>query len=50
MAGFGPAQDAPQGPGPAQSDRWWSADDGRQEQATGTGDEFPRIIRTRLRG
>ena len=50
MAGFGPAQDAPQGPGPAQSDRWWGADDGRQEQATGTGDEFPRIIRTRLRG
>jgi hypothetical protein len=50
MAGFGPAQDAPQGPGPAQGDRWWNADDGRQEQATGTGDEFPRIIRTRLRG
>ena len=50
MAGFGPAQDAPQGPGPAPSDRWWGADDGRQEQATGTGDEFPRIIRTRLRG
>ena len=52
MAGFGAAQDAPQqGPGPAQSDRWWNADDGRQDQqATGTGDEFPRIIRTRLRG
>ena len=41
--------------GPAQgADRWWNADDGRQagqdQQATGTGDEFPRIIRTRLRG
>jgi len=60
MTGFGPAQDpAAQGPGPAQNegiraDRWWNLDDGRQpgaEQATGTGgDEFPRIIRTRLRG
>jgi hypothetical protein len=41
------------GPGPAQSDRWWNTDDtrpGHDQQATGTGDEFPRIIRTRLRG
>jgi NYN domain len=56
MTGFGPTQDrAAPGPGPAQNpDRWWSQDDGRrpgQEQPTGTGgDEFPRIIRTRLRG
>ena len=42
---------------PAQAaggDRWWSFNDGRrpgaEQQATGTGDEFPRIIRTRLRG
>jgi hypothetical protein len=59
MTGQGPAA---QGPGPAaaydeglRTDRWWSFDDGRPaaapEQATGTGaDEFPRIIRTRLRG
>jgi hypothetical protein len=34
------------------ADRWWSLDDGRQqapEQGLGS-DEFPRIIRTRLRG
>jgi hypothetical protein len=34
------------------ADRWWSQEDGRQpapEQGYG-GDEFPRIIRTRLRG
>jgi hypothetical protein len=35
------------------ADRWWSLDDGRQP-AAGQGnppnDEFPRIIRTRLRG
>jgi hypothetical protein len=48
----------PDAQGPAQNEgmrteRWWGIDDGRQqppEQATGTGDEFPRIIRTRLRG
>ena len=31
----------------------WNTDDtrpGHDQQATGTGDEFPRIIRTRLRG
>jgi len=60
MSGYGPVQEpAAQGPGPApnegiRADRWWGPDDGRQpdaEQATGTGgDEFPRIIRTRLRG
>jgi hypothetical protein len=41
------------GPGPAQSDRWWNTDDtrpGHDQQSTGTSDEFPRIIRTRLRG
>jgi hypothetical protein len=52
MAGTG--QDpVGQGPGPAQSDRWWNADDtrpGHDQQAIDTGDEFPRIIRTRLRG
>ncbi|MCZ7595667.1 MAG: hypothetical protein M5U16_12790 [Hyphomicrobium sp.] len=51
LLGVGP--DAAQNEG-ARADRWWSLDEGRQpasEQATGTGgDEFPRIIRTRLRG
>lgn len=52
---------APQQPMPAQplntelrADRWWSLDDQRsQPTAAGDGyttDEFPRIIRTRLRG
>jgi len=45
-----------QDPGMAQGDRggrWVSYDDGGQglsQQATGSGDDFPRIIRTRLRG
>lgn len=30
-------------------DRWWSYDDGRQP-STDQGDDYPRIIRTRLRG
>ncbi|KAB2940438.1 MAG: NYN domain-containing protein [Hyphomicrobium sp.] len=51
LLGVGP--DAAQNEG-VRADRWWSLDEGRQpasEQATGTGgDEFPRIIRTRLRG
>jgi hypothetical protein len=57
--GYAPARQPQQGMGgePGQAaggDRWWSFDDGRQpgaeQQSTGTGDEFPRIIRTRLRG
>ncbi|HWK40042.1 MAG TPA: NYN domain-containing protein, partial [Hyphomicrobium sp.] len=47
-----------QDPAVAQGDagrggRWLSYDEGAQgmpQQATGTGDDFPRIIRTRLRG
>ena len=43
----------PPGPNPElRADRWWSLDDDRPqapEQGFGT-DEFPRIIRTRLRG
>jgi hypothetical protein len=32
-------------------DRWWTYDERRQhEQASGGGEEFPRIIRTRMRG
>ena len=59
QGGYAPARQPQQGMGgePGQAaggDRWWSFDDGRQpgaeQQATGTGDEFPRIIRTRLRG
>ena len=62
QGGYAPARQPQQGmagmgsePGQAAGgDRWWSFDDGRQpgaeQQATGTGDEFPRIIRTRLRG
>jgi len=46
-------------PGPAQgldtelrADRWWSLDDGHQPapEPGMSSDEFPRIIRTRLRG
>jgi hypothetical protein len=62
QGGYAPARQPQQGmagigePGQAAGgDRWWSFDDGRQpgaadQQSTGTGDEFPRIIRTRLRG
>jgi hypothetical protein len=59
QGGYAPARQPQQGMGgePGQAaggDRWWSFDDGRQpgpeQQSTGTGDEFPRIIRTRLRG
>jgi hypothetical protein len=60
MGGMGQRQDpaaAAAGQAPNEglnADRWWSFQDPRQpggEQATGTGgDEFPRIIRTRLRG
>ena len=59
QGGYAPARQPQQGIGgePGQAaggDRWWSFDDGRQpgaeQQSTGTGDEFPRIIRTRLRG
>ncbi len=61
QGGYAPARQPQQGMtgmGEGQGaggDRWWSFDDGRQpdggQQATGTGgDEFPRIIRTRLRG
>jgi len=55
MGGFGSADPAGPAANPAPgADRWWNVDDGRQagqdQQATGTGDEFPRIIRTRLRG
>jgi hypothetical protein len=55
MGGFGPADPTGPAASPAPgADRWWNVDDGRQagqdQQATGTGDEFPRIIRTRLRG
>lgn len=35
------------------SERWWSLEEGRQhmaDQGFGPSDEFPRIIRTRLRG
>jgi len=60
---YGPGQVqqpmAPQQPAPPQNpnpdlraERWWSLDEGRRqmaEQGMGT-DEFPRIIRTRLRG
>jgi hypothetical protein len=57
-----PPQAAPpqaaQPPAPAQNnelraDRWWSLEDGRQtaaDQGNPPNDEFPRIIRTRLRG
>ncbi len=64
--GYAPARQAQPGmpgaglttqdPGMAQGDRggrWVSYDDGAQglpQQGTGTGDDFPRIIRTRLRG
>ena len=49
---------APQAAQPAQSnelraDRWWSLEEGRQaaaDQGNSPNDEFPRIIRTRLRG
>jgi hypothetical protein len=58
QGGYAPARQPQQGMGEqgpaAAGDRWWSFDDGRQpgaeQQSTGTGDEFPRIIRTRLRG
>jgi len=48
---------APQAARPAQSnelraDRWWSLEEGRQaaaDQGNSPNDEFPRIIRTRLR-
>jgi hypothetical protein len=51
---YAPAQ-APAQPPPSnelRADRWWSLDDGRQPAGQGNppNDEFPRIIRTRLRG
>jgi hypothetical protein len=53
---YAPAQ-APGQPPPGnelRADRWWSLDDGRQpapgQQGNPPNDEFPRIIRTRLRG
>lgn len=57
---YAPAQPqaAPQAAQPAPSnelraDRWWSLEEGRQtpaDQGNSPNDEFPRIIRTRLRG
>jgi hypothetical protein len=43
---------AGQAPGPEnRADRWWNAEEGhRPDQSIGPADEFPRIIRTRLRG
>jgi len=47
---------APSQPAPSnelRAERWWSLDDARQgpgDQGTPPNDEFPRIIRTRLRG
>jgi hypothetical protein len=53
---YAPAQASAQ-PAPSnelRADRWWSLDDGRQsapgQQGNPPNDEFPRIIRTRLRG
>ena len=48
-----PAARAPQAP--AQSDSWWSLEEGREHVASARAsgpqdDEFPRIIRSRLRG
>jgi hypothetical protein len=60
-----PAVQAPQAAPPATEERapqrWWSLDDGRSHTAEqraasqspsahAQGDEFPRIVRTRLRG
>jgi len=52
-----PQQQPGHAPGPGadlRADRWWSLNEGRQpapDQGQGPGtDEFPRIIRTRLRG
>jgi hypothetical protein len=55
MPGAGPAQDKAAHGGSGQgSDRWWNYDEGRQagpdQAGANGGDEFPRIIRTRLRG
>jgi len=46
-----PTQPAPSNE--LRADRWWSLDDGRQpatDPGNSPNDEFPRIIRTRLRG
>jgi len=41
---------APEAESDLRADRWWSFDDARQNSGQGAGtDEFPRIIRTRLR-
>lgn len=56
-----PAVQTPAATAPAAADRWWSLEEGRQyiaEQRAQTGfgtaaeaeEEFPRIVRTRLRG
>jgi len=51
-----PPQQAPAAPAPnteLRADRWWSSEEGRQnapDQGGPPNDEFPRIIRTRLRG
>ncbi len=52
-----PAQAAPavRAPAPAQTDSWWSLEEGREHVAPARAsgpqdDEFPRIIRSRLRG
>ncbi len=42
---------AAQAPGPEnRADRWWNEEGRRPDQSIGPADEFPRIIRTRLRG
>ena len=55
----GPATQQQAAPAPGanselRADRWWSLDEGRRQQQAPDqnmgGEEFPRIIRTRLRG